>query len=346
MKKGMAFIAVIIFLLALNYEKLFSLFEKNDVNVLAKVNGEEITLEEVEILYDMRNVHLNTPAPDVDRVQQEYAEILYNRIKQVLVSQELEKRNVAVTDEEVLLLENKVRESYLGVLDENQTFEEYLKENGINYHEWLKQIKSQLESDKLHALLMKEIPLGSEETLRYAEKIKQEQKKDFVKIQFFLLKANQELLNEIQHDTAFSRENVEKNGFSDLAFIEHFEGKGAQVFQSLFDSDSLPEQYKTVLVSMEPNTFSRILHEDGSCYVLYLEDKQSLKEDDAVDLYLLAEERLLQEKLPQVFADWLSNAVKNSDIHLARSFDPNKLTKNVDINNLLKLQEVLTETEN
>ena len=103
MKKGMAFIAVIVFLLALNYEKLFSLFEKNDVNVLAKVNGEEITLEEVEILYDMRNVHLNTPAPDVDRVQQEYAEILYNRIKQVLVSQELEKRNVAVTDEEVLL---------------------------------------------------------------------------------------------------------------------------------------------------------------------------------------------------------------------------------------------------
>ncbi|MFN2915768.1 hypothetical protein, partial [Escherichia coli] len=81
------------------------------------------------------------------------------------------------------------------------------------------------------------------------------------------------------------RENAEKNGLSDLAFIGHVEGKGAQVVQSLFDSDSLPEQYKTDLVSMEPNTFSRILHEDGSCYVLYLEDKQSPKEDDAVVLY-------------------------------------------------------------
>lgn len=353
MKKNIIFILIIFGLLAFNYERLFSFFQKNEESVLAKINGEVVTLEEVEKLYDMRNVHLNTPAPDVERVQKEYAEILYERIKQILIAQELAKRNATVSKDEVTAYENTIKKSYGEMLDEGQSFEAYLAEYGIDYAEWIKQVQAQLENDKLHALLLKEIAPTTEETFQYAEKIKEQQQKDFFKIKFFKLMGNQNLLHEIQKDTTFSKENIEKNGFSNKDFIHHFEKKGVTVYEALFDSDSLPDEYESILLAMNVNAFSAVHHEENTAYILYLEDRKSLKEDDAVDLYLLAEERLLQEKLPQTFADWLEKAIKNSDIYIAKSLkealahmDAKESGTNSDVNNISKLHEVLHEIKN
>lgn len=352
MKKNIIFILIILCLFAFNYERIFSLFQRNDENVLAKVNGEVVTLEEVEKLYDMRNVHLNTPAPDVERVQKEYAEILYNRIKQILISQELTKRNAQVSDDDVSAFETIIKKSYGEMLADGQSFEAYLAEYGIDYEEWIKQIRAQLENDTLHALLLKEIPLTTEETIQFAEKIK-EHPKEFSSIKFYKLLGDQKLLQEIQKDTAFSHEAVLEKGFSSLDFIHYFEGKGAVVYESLFDSGTLPDQYKSILAAMDVNTFSDIFHEDESAYILYLEVKKNAQEDDAVDLYLLAEERLLQEKLPQKYSDWLETAIKNSDIYVANSFknilsqrDFNNVKNHDDFNNISKLHDVLREIKN
>lgn len=350
MKKNIIFILIILGLLAFNYDRLFSLFQKNEGSVLAKVNGEVVTLEEVEKLYDMRNVHLNTPAPDVERVQKEYAEILYERIKQILVAQELMKRNVTVDKDEMTAYENTIKKSYGEILEEGQSFGAYLAEYGIDYDVWIKQVRAQLENDKLHSLLLKEISPSTEETFQYAEKIKEQQQKDFSKIKFYKLMGNQNLLNEIQKDTTFSKENVEKNGFSNKDFIHHFEKKGALVYEALFDSDSLPHEYKSILTAMNVNSFSAVHHEENTDYILYLAERKTPKEDDAVDLYLLAEEGLLQEKLPQAFADWLGKAIKNSDIYVVNSFkdvlahmDNNDVNTTNDFDNISKLHDVLQE---
>lgn len=346
MKKFIALFLIVMCLLFISYDKIFSFFVKKDENILAKVNGEIITLEEVETLYDMRNVHLNTPAPDVERVEYEYARILYNRIKQILISQELKKRGVQISEGEVKVLENVIKESYAEVLSDELSFEKYLEENGIDYEQWIKQIYSQIENDKLQALLLEEITLSSEETLLYAEKIKAHKQKEFEHIRFFMIKAKPELLEAIREDTAFSRENVGKKPFSDIDFVNYFEEKGAVVFQSLFDSESLPEQYKKVLVNMEENTFSDILTEDGSSYILYLLEKKSPEAEDAVDLYLIAEEQLLQEKLPKAFDKWLAEAIARSDIYIVDSFNPKRIKKENDANKIGKLQDMLTEIEN
>lgn len=353
MKKNIIFILIILIvlsLLAFNYERLLSLFQKNEESILAKVNGEVVTLEEVEKLYDMRNVHLNTPAPDVERVQKEYAEILYERIKQILVAQELKKRNVTVDADEVTAFENTIKKSYGDILENGQSFEAYLAEYGIDYKEWIKQVQAQLENDKLHSLLLKEISPTTEETIQYAEKIKEQQQKDFSKIKFYKLMGSQNLLYEIQKDTTFSKGNIEKNGFSNIDFIRHFEEKGALVYEALFDSDNVPDEYKPILTAMNINAFSAVHHEENTDYILYLAERKTPKEDDAVDLYLLAEEGLLQEKLPQAFADWLGTAIKDSDIYVVNSFkdvlahmDTNDVNTNSDFDNISKLHDVLQE---
>lgn len=353
MKKNIFFIISILCvlgLLAFNYQRLISFFQHHDESVLAKVNGTPISLEEVEKLYDMRNVHLNTPAPDVERVQKEYAEILYGRIVQVLVSQELKKRNAVVSDEEVAAYENKIKKSY-GELLEKQSFEEYLAEYGIDYKEWMTQIRAQVENDMLHALLQKEISLTTEETILYAEKIK-EQQNNFTKIKFYKIMGSQDLLHKIQQDTTFSKAKVAENGFSGIYFIHHFEKKGAIVYQALFDSESLPEEYQSVLVAMHENTFSAIQREGDTNYILYLEELKNPKED-VVDLYLLAEERLVQEKLPQVYADWLAGVIKDSDITIVNAFkdvltliEQNTVNTNDNDSNLSKLHDVLQEIKN
>lgn len=352
MKKNILFIAIlacVLGTLAFNYQRLTAFFEHHDGSVLARVNGEPISLEEVEKLYDMRNVHLNSPAPDVERVQKEYAEILYNRIIQVLVSQELKKRNAAVNTDEVTAYENKIKKSY-GELLEKQSFEEYLAEYGIDYYEWLTQIRAQVENDALHALLQKEISLNTDETIQYAEKIKEQQQNATTKIKFYKIMGSQDLLHKIQQDTTFSKENITEKGFSGRDFIHHFEEKGAVVYQALFDSDSLPENYQSVLVAMAENTFSPVQHEADTNYILYLEELKNPKDDDVVDLYLLAEERLVQEKLPEVYADWLAGAIKEADISVVNSFKDvlaliDVHTANVldNSDNLSKLQDVLRE---
>ncbi len=351
MKKNILFVLIIILVLgvfAFNYQRLVSFFEHHDESILARVNGEPISLEEVEKLYDMRNVHLNSPAPDVERVQKEYAEILYNRIIQVLISQELKKRNAAVSQEEVTAYENKIKKSY-GELLEQQRFEDYLAEYGIDYQEWLKQLKAQVENDALHTLLQKEISLTTEETIQYAEKIK-EQQNMLTKIKFYKLIGSQELLNKIQQDTTFSKDAVSEKSFSGKDFIHYYEEKGAVVYKALFDSDSLPDEYKSVLLSMGEHTFSAVQHDGETNYILYLEQLENPKQDDAVDLYLLAEERLVQEKLPEVYADWLAKAIKNSDISVVNSFkdvlsmiDFNKANTGNDDANISKLHDVLRE---
>ena len=300
----------------------------------------------------MRNIHLNTPAPDVERVQKEYAEIVYNRIKQILISQELAKRNEQVDNDDVAAFENIIKKSYGEMLAEGQSFESYLSEYGIDYDEWIKQIRAQLENDTLHALLLKEIPITTDETIQFAEKIK-EHPKDFSSVKFYKLLGNQKLLQEIQKDTSFSHEAVLEKGFFGMDFIHYFEEKGAVVYESLFDSDTLPDQYKSILAAMAVNTFSAVQHEDESDYILYLEDRKNSHEDDAVDLYLLAEERLLQEKLPQKYSDWLENAIKNSDIYVANSFknivshmDFKDKNNREDFNNISKLHDVLREIKN
>lgn len=354
MKKNILFVLIIVFVLgvlAFNYQRLVSFFEHHDESILARVNGEPISLEEVEKLYDMRNVHLNSPAPDVERVQKEYAEILYNRIIQVLISQELKKRNASVSQNDVTAYENKIKKSY-GELLEQQSFDEYLAEYGIDYKEWLKQLQAQVENDALHALLQKEIALTTEETIQYLEKIK-EQQNTATKIKFYKIIGSQELLHKIQQDTNFSKNAVAEKGFSGKDFIHYFEEKGAVVYKALFDSDSLPDEYKSVLVSMGEHTFSAVQHDGDTNYILYLEQLEKPKEDDALDLYLLAEERLVQEKLPEVYADWLAKAIKNSDISVVNSFkdvlsmiDLNKTNAGDNDNNISKLHDVLCEIKN
>lgn len=346
MKKFIALFIVVICLLFLSYDTIFSLFVKKEENILAKVNGETVTLEEVEMLYDMRNVHINTPAPDVERIQLEYASILYNRIKQILVSQELKKRNVQISEGELTALENVIKESYADMLSDEYSFSDYLEENGIDYDEWIKQIRSQIENNKLQALLLEEISLSSEETMQYAEKIKQQKQGDFETIRFFMIKGKQELLRDIRLDTKFSADNVRKHGFSYEDFESYFEQKGVSVLQALFDGENLPEQYKKVLAAMENNTFSDIMQENDDFYILYLVQKESSKAEDAVDLYLIAEENLLQEKLPQAFDAWLADAIKRSDIFIVDSFNPKNIKKEKDANKIGKLQDMLTEIEN
>lgn len=346
MKKFAALFIVVVCLLFLSYDTIFSFFVKKEDSILAKVNGEIVTLEEVETLYDMRNVHINMPAPDVERIQLEYASILYNRIKQILVSQELKKRNVKVSEGELKALENVIKDSYADMFSDEYSFADYLEENGIDYDEWIKQIRSQIENNKLQALLLEEISLSSEETMQYAEKIRQQKQGDFETIRFFMIKGKQELLEDIRKDTKFSAENVQKHGFSEEDFEIYFKKKGASVFQALFDGENLPEQYKKVLTGMENNTFSDILRENNDVYVLYLVQKEISEAEDAVDLYLIAEENLLQEKLPQAFDAWLADAIKRSDIYIVDSFNPKNIKKEKDANKIGKLQDMLTEIEN
>ena len=323
-----------------------SILNDDDPNVIAKVNDVDITLSEIENLYDMYHVHVNISTPSVEKVQKEYAKILYTKIKQLLVAHELEKRGIKVTDEEVKELEIVILGDDLNKYEEKEFADEFVSKFGINFVEWKKQLRPQLENEKLKQLLLKEINISSEETMRYAELLEKEYKKNHEKFDFFKIIASPELLREIRQDKTFTSEELEQKDFSIENFVAKYEEKGATVFQSLFDNESLPDEYKTVLSQMKIHTFSEIISKGKENYILYLLKKEnSQNSEGAVDLYLLAEERLLQEKLPEVYNKWLEQAMKNAKIYIVDSFSPKNVFKEKDSNKIQNLQDALQDLD-
>lgn len=320
--------------------------EKNaNANIIARVNGEEITLDEIENLYDMYHVHVNISTPSVDKVQVEYAKILYTKIKQILVAQELKKRGIQISDNEINELENVILGDDAKKKDDN--FEkDFLQAYGIDYSEWKKQLRPQVENEKLKEILLKEVNISSEETMQYAELLEKKYKEENEEFEFFKIIANLELLKEIKQEKAFSREKLVNKEFSIEEFVALYEEKGATVFQSLFDGESLPQEYKSVLKTMEEKSYSDIITKDNKSYLLYLIKKnKTQKGDGAVDLYLLAEEKLLQNKLPEIYTHWLEQAMKEAKIYIIDSFNPKNVYKNNDSSKIQNLKEALQDLD-
>ncbi len=323
-----------------------SVLKDEDPNVIAKVNDVDITLSEIESLYDMYHVHVNISTPSVEKVQREYAKILYTKIKQLLVAHELKKRGVSITDEEVEELESVILGDYKDKYKEEEFAEEFINKFGINFADWKKQLRPQLENEKLKQLLLKEINISSEETMKYAELLEKEYQKSHEKFDFFKIIAKPEILREIRQDKTFTEEGLEQKEFSIEDFVAKYEGKGATVFQSLFDSASLPDEYQNLLIQMKIYTFSDIITKGKENYILYLLKKEIPQNSEgAVDLYLLAEEKLLQEKLPEVYAKCLEQAMHDAKIYIVDSFNPKNIFKDKDSNKIQNLQDALQDLD-
>ncbi|MCG6929736.1 MAG: SurA N-terminal domain-containing protein [Desulfofustis sp.] len=117
--------------------------------VVAEVNGDVITLSEVEEEGEgfLRKIALEVPSEDrMAAVQQVRQDILRSLIDKKLIEQEATKQGITVTDEEI-------QESFEQVLAANRVSREellrQLKRNGVTEETYLSNLKSQIYQNKL-----------------------------------------------------------------------------------------------------------------------------------------------------------------------------------------------------
>ncbi len=116
--------------------------KSEEPGIIARVNGNQLP-EQLEYKYDLTHEGVGGFVPSVEQVRAEYGQILGDLIVQELVAQELEQREIPVSDKELKEAEDEVRSDY-----PDDSFEQILIEEYIDINAWRSQLKYQLAMDK------------------------------------------------------------------------------------------------------------------------------------------------------------------------------------------------------
>ena len=315
MKKILLLVVIVGIILSIDSNKMFSFFDPNKQEVLAKVNGEQITYTDIESLYDMRYAHKSLSPPSIVQLQLEYAELLYACIEEILITQELEKRGLSVNDDIVDAFELKVRKDYNDTEEyKDVSFVKVIEDSGISYPVWKSQLKVRLEIETLQKDIAKSIVIGQDEIRQYlADHPELANTPD--KVDFIIIKSSDKAkLEEIKKDPSY---NYNKADMADMA--------GVKVARALFDLPNVPKEYLEELKKLKPHIFSEVFSDKKDFYVLYLNAYEKNQNPDPLHLYSIAEKKLLELATPIAYDKWFMEVLDASTITVAEDFLPRNL---------------------
>lgn len=314
--KQLFFLLVFLAILAsIDHTKIFDWLNKQEnQGFIAQVNDTKITFEDIEALYDTKNAHKAMQAPRVSELHAEYASLLYTRIEQILVANELSKRDLEIHPQRLEAFETLVSQNHFDEESgESMSFEELVEESGVSYAFWKEQLLARLQVETLQQDITKNIVLEPDEILQYVKNhtnlVKNSDIYDFIL-----------LVSEHKADLEF----LKKEGKYDTVFINE---KNIKELTGFFSAENLPEIYQKPLEKLEKHTFSEILKNEENFEMLYLVAHKQKEEPTTLSLYALAEEALLAEKAPAAYSEWLMSALENADITIEKEFLPTNLPR-------------------
>lgn len=275
--------------------------------IVAQVNGRNITLAQLEFMSDLMHLNQQTDYnPTLEQLKAEHGQALADLIVQQLVDQELEKRGMEVTQDEMTAAEEVVRADY-----PDGSFEETLVEEYIDINGWRAQLRARLAMEKLTNLVLRpRIKLDYQE----AEKYYREHAQDFYlppRLSLVMV-------------TGPSRELVDRG-------VEAFQ-KGEQpeeISQRLnslvvrrvkLREDRLPSTWKDALKTAGKDGVSPLWTDKSGVSRLIVVENIPGKLLDASQAYPAIERILLETKMASEFEQWLAAAVGKASIKVNAQF--------------------------
>lgn len=314
MKKIFILVIFLGILASIDHTQLFSWFHDTDEEVIAEVNGEQIRFEDIEALYDIKNAHKTIQPPRVSQLHRDYASLLYTRIEQILVAQELVNRGLEVSQKRLDAFEKLISQDHNDVQSlVSKTFEELVEESGIQYSIWKEQILTRLQTETLQQDIIKNIVLEPNEIIQYVQ-LHPELANISETFEFILLESEKK-------DDLYA---LKKSTIYDHDFIKE---KNIKTFSGFFSAENIPELYQKPLENLTNNTFSELITLDNKYEMLYLICHTKTVTPSTLELYALAEEALLMQKAEKTYDEWLMQALKNADIKIESEFLPSNLPK-------------------
>lgn len=273
--------------------------------IVARVNGEPITLAQVEAKHDLLHLEwTETSRPSVDRLRQEYGEVLSDLIIQKLMEQELARLKEAVTSEDVAVLENEIRSDY----PEN-AFEQVLVEEYISLDTWRNRLRAQLVQERfVNKVLTPTVQLDYKE----AEEYYIAHATDFYlppRVDLAIVRGeNRQLVTEVIEKYAASADMDVLNATSGQVSVDRIRMR----------TDRMPASWLSVLEGLDPGQSSEVFEEDDEYRCLLLLERHEGVYLEPAQAYPLIEEILVEEKVGRAFEEWLGRSLEEARIEVSR----------------------------
>lgn len=286
--------------------------DSEEAGVVARVNGRPITLSQLEFMSDMMQMQqLADFNPSLEQLREDHGLALADLIVQQLVAQELEKRGLEVTEEELLQAEEAVRADY-----PEGSFEEILIEEYIDLQAWREQLKARLAMEKFHNLVLRpRVRLDYQE----AEKFYRDNIQDFFlppRISVVLITGpSQDLVRKATEAYQAGEEPGEVAARLSQVSVRHVKLR----------EDRLPAAWKEALKGTDKNGVSPVWAEKNIVHRIIVLEEMDGRLLDPSQAYPLVETVLIERKLAEEFGVWLEQALASASIrvsvHLLRTED-------------------------
>ncbi|CAM2057769.1 putative Peptidyl-prolyl cis-trans isomerase [Desulfovibrionales bacterium] len=285
--------------------------------VVARVNGTPITLRQLQSRYDLTQLCWATPTfPSVSRLKEEYGLVLAELIIQELVRQDLNRRGLAVTEEELNQAEARIRADY-----PKGIFERMLEDEFLDLTSWREQLSGSVALEKLRVrVLQLKADLGFREGeaffLTHKKKLQQPDRWRFVV-----------LSSPDRKDLDIAVESYKGHG----VVVESANvGKDAQINLTVRTSQQefvLPVErilpaWRKILASLQPGQSSSIMTAKDGFEALVLLEKFHEIFVYPYDSYVQAEHIPMEQQVRQAFEDWLRAALVESDVRIHEQLIP------------------------
>jgi hypothetical protein len=284
-----------------------------EIGVVARVNGAPIYLSQLEFQHDQFQVDaVGGYVPGVENLKSEYGEILAELIVQELVVQELVKRDIGVSEHELLKAEETVRADY-----PEGAFDQMLVEEYIDLKAWRLQLRNHLAMKKFfQQVLRPQIKIDYKE----AEQYYRDRISDFYlpeSLRVLVVRGpSREIVGKAVEKFLAERDQLDLT----TAFGE------VETREVVIREERLSATWKNALAGMAPGQASGVLTDRFGFEALVLLEKSPAKVLEPAQAYPLVEKALLERKLQDAFDAWLDSAVNAARVevssHLLPSDEP------------------------
>jgi hypothetical protein len=278
--------------------------DADDMGIVARVNGAPIYLSQLEFQHDQfQEDNVGAYVPSVEKLRNEYGEILSDLIVQELVVQELSGRDLSVTDEELQKAEETVRADY-----PEGAFEQVLVEEYIDLKSWRQQLRYYLAQKKFfQQVLRPQIKIDYKE----AEKYYRDHISDFYlpeSLRILVVRGpSRELV--VKAVEKYLKDHDQMNLATSFGEVETRE--------VMVREGRLSAPWRNALAGLKAGQASDVLTDRFGFEALVLLERSDAKVLPPAQAYPLVEEALLEKKLENAFEEWLSGVLAKADIEVS-----------------------------
>lgn len=277
---------------------------------VARINKRSITLAQLEAMQESANMYWGlNPYLSMGDLPKEYGPALYELLAVELVKEQLEKKKLAVTDEELAAEEALIRADY-----EEGAFEDMLVTNSINLDSWRFLVRNSLSVRKFQQEMLRPgIAVSPGEIEQYFLEHQQE----------FFLTAKEHFILIV----GFEEESVKRASAQLLATADEVQVQADNpdvlVHTVRMPSDRLAPSLREVLSQLIPGQMSPVINAAGEFRSMLLLSVTPERFLAASEAYPLIEEILMEEKLNAAYNSWVQERFKKATVKISPHLRPN-----------------------